>query len=181
MDIKEQKLTQAVAMQVPQSAYVSIVMLDRAVRSSGHNSSQRLSTCKREVYVLVCYHCKVWKAPSEARTWMQFYIEFVKFTSINSGLGLEVLPRNWPKERGTSSHLTMREFQIRTFVKLQCLQPLISPEMISATQRCLLSWESATRRSMCGRSRGRKASLKLRNNPWKSRRREQINFFFDWL
>lgn len=30
---------------------------------------------------------------------------------------------------------------------------------------------------MCGRSRGRKASLKLRNNPWKSRR-QQIDFFF---
>lgn len=41
---KQQKLTQAVAIHVPQSAYVSMVMLDRAVRISGHKSSQRLST-----------------------------------------------------------------------------------------------------------------------------------------
>lgn len=40
-------LTQAVAMQVPQSAYVSMVMLDRAVRSIGHSSCQRLSTCSK--------------------------------------------------------------------------------------------------------------------------------------
>lgn len=52
--------------------------------------------------------------------------------------------------------------------------------MISATQRCLLSWESATKRSMCGRSTGRKASLKLRNNPWRGRRM-RINFFIGWL
>lgn len=69
-DINEQKLTHAVAMQVPQSAYVSIVMLDRAVRSRGHNRSQRLSTCRgAQVYVLVCSGCKVWIASSEARTW----------------------------------------------------------------------------------------------------------------
>lgn len=36
------------AMQVPQSAYVSIVMLDKAVRSSGHNSCHRPSTWRRQ-------------------------------------------------------------------------------------------------------------------------------------
>lgn len=47
--------------------------------------------------------------------------------------------------------------------------------MISDTQRCLLSCVSATRRSMWGCSRGTKASVKLRNNPWKEEDRE---FFF---
>jgi len=51
MEIHDPKLTQAVAMQVPQSAYVSMVMLDRAVRSSGHNNSHRLSTCERSTRV----------------------------------------------------------------------------------------------------------------------------------
>lgn len=44
--------------------------------------------------------------------------------------------------------------------------------MISDTQRCLLSCVSATRRSMWGCSRGIKASVKLRNNPWKEEDRD---------
>lgn len=49
--------------------------------------------------------------------------------------------------------------------------------MISDTQRCLLSCVSATRRSMCGCSRGIKASLKLRNNPWKNEEKRFIFFY----
>lgn len=37
-------LTQAVAMQVPQSAYVSMVILERALRRSGHSRAQSFST-----------------------------------------------------------------------------------------------------------------------------------------
>lgn len=54
------------------------------------------------------------------------------------------------------------------------MDPLINPEMISATQRCLLSWESATSRSKWGCNTGRKASPKLRNKPWKNTQGELI-------
>lgn len=38
-------LTQEIAMHVPQSLYVSTVMLDKAVRSNGQRSFQSFSTC----------------------------------------------------------------------------------------------------------------------------------------
>lgn len=41
-------LTQEVAMHVPQSLYVSTVMLDKAVRSNGQRSSQSFSTCSED-------------------------------------------------------------------------------------------------------------------------------------